>query len=345
MKKKIIYALMLCSALFATTSCEKDYEEATSKHFYSEGENRPVKGTADNLVTASTAMAQANAETEMKSIDLTVYEEQFKTQMGMTMDEAIAALGNGSVKFLLVNPSRNVWDHTAPNAGDNKWNLSPYGIVTNGDDAAISVEFVAASKQLNFQLTKNAVPGIIPVILGFAKTDDNNYTTNFRVKSLITVTDASVVEVSVSVPQGDYSIYQLPLADFAANIDFAFGVTPAVFSMGLDTADPKYDVYLMDVNGNEFGGPGTYTSNGAGYWLTENFEIINWGAEGFAMFLEPNIWDYDLEDYYTDGGYINVGRLSNTAPASGSVIKGNLVFKAAADKTKTLTLMLTINFE
>ena len=45
------------------------------------------------------------------------------------------------------------------------------------------------------------------------KTDDSAYSVNFRCQSLITVTDASVVEAEVTVPKGDYAGWQLPLGD------------------------------------------------------------------------------------------------------------------------------------
>ena len=337
--------LVACMAFVCMTACSDDYADASKPHFYGENENPPLKGSDENMPSASLTMGQANAGTEVKVIDLGDYEDIVQGQLGMTIDEAIAALNSGSVRFLPVNPARRIWDKTPANAGDNKWALSASGIVTDPDKASIVVEFVPDAKEIHFQLTDKATAGIIPVIVGFVKTDDSAYSVNFRCQSLITVTDASVVQSEVTVPKGDYAVSALPLGDFASNIDFAFGVTPYDLAKGLDTENPAYHVYLMDTSGNLYGGPDKYTANGAGYWLTENAEIVNWGADGFALFIEPDIWDYDVEDYYKDGGYFNIGRLSSTAPASGKVINVNVVIKSRAGSGKTLTIMLTLNFE
>ncbi|MBQ8520270.1 MAG: DUF4859 domain-containing protein [Bacteroides sp.] len=345
MKKILLNIMMFCAAVGFTTSCSNDYEDASSVHVYGEDENPPLKGSDANMPSAGLTMAQAEAGLQIESIKLSDYEATISQQLGMSLDEAIAALDNGSVRFLLANPARRIWDKTEANAGENKWALSASGIITDQEKAAVIVEFVPSTKEIKFQLTSNAVAGIIPVVAGFVKTDDSAYSTNFRCQSLITVTDASVVNVDVLVPKGDYACGYVAFADYAKNIDFAFGVTPYDLTVGIDTADPLYDAYLMDASGNLYGGPDSYTANGAGYWMTQAAEITTWGTEGFAIFIEPDIWDWEAENYYTDGGYLALGRLSSDTPASGSVVKLNYVLKSKKDTNKTLTFMFTITFE
>lgn len=347
--KKILYSVLLaCATLSLTTACSEDYEDATEKHIYGENENPPLKGSDANMPSAGLSMAQAEAGTQVMTVSLTDYEETVSSQLGMSLDEAIAALNGGSVKFLVANPARRIWDKTAANAGDNKWALSAAGIVTDPENASIIVEFVPTSKQLKFQLTDKAVAGIIPVVVGFVKTDDSAYSTNFRCQSLITVTDASVVNVDVFVPKGGYAFGRVPLADYAKNIDFALGVTPAELTIGLDAL--TYEAYLMDASGNLYGGPESelgYTAGAPGYWMTQNAEIINWGAEGFAFFIEPSLW-YQAEDgewYMYEEGYLHIGRLDNDTPASGTVINFNYVLKPSGNKNKSLTFMFTVTFE
>lgn len=172
--KKILYSVLLaCATLSLTTACSEDYEDATEKHVYGENENPPLKGSDANMPSAGLAMAQAEAGTQVMTVSLADYEETVSSQLGMSLDEAIAALNSGSVRFLVANPARRVWDKTAANAGDNKWALSAAGIVTNPENASIIVEFVPSSKELKFQLTNKAVAGIIPVVVGFVKTDDS----------------------------------------------------------------------------------------------------------------------------------------------------------------------------
>lgn len=347
--KKIFYmALMVCATIGLTSACSNDYEDATAPHEYGENENPPLKGSDADMPSSSVSLQQAEAGTETKTIDLTDYADQISEQLGMSLDEAIAGLSNGTTRFLLVNPVRRVWDKTPANQGDNKWGISASGIITNDEDnTSAIVEFLPSTKQLKFTLTKNAAAGVIPVVAGFVKTDESAYPVNFRCQTLLKVTDASVVDVAVTVPKGDYASAQFSFESIAKNIEFAFGITDLYsLAKGLDTEDPVYDVYLMNASGTLYGGEGTYTANGAGYWLTKTGDIVNWGADGFAIFIEPDIYDYDAEDFYANGGGFVLGRLSNDTPASGEVINLSVVIKPRkSDNNKTLTINFELTYE
>lgn len=335
-------------ATLGFTACSDDYEDATSVHQYGENENPPLKGSDADMPSASVRMSQANAGTETATVDLTDYADKVQEQLGMTLDQAIAGLNDGSVRFLLINPNRRTWDKTPANAGENTWKVSASGIVTNVDSLAFAtVQFVPSTKQLHITLTKNATAGIIPVTVGFVKTDDSAYSTNFRCQTLVTVTDASVVDVEISVPKGGYATAAFNFADVADNIKYAFGLSDLTsFAEDIDTSNPKYDIYLMSSTGTLYGGPDTYTANGAGYWLNQNLDIVSWGSDGYALFIEPDVWNYDTEAYRTDGGGLNIGRLDNDNPASGTVINASLVIKPTdTSNTKTLTLNFAITFE
>lgn len=341
--------MMAILSVGALTSCEDDYEDATSPHVYGETENPPLKGSdATNLVSSSVRMKQADAGTEVTTIDLTQYSDKVQELLGMSLDQAISGINDGSVRFLPVNPNRRMWDKTAANAGDNTWALSAGGVVTADTSASATMQFIPSAKQVQIKLTSKATAGIIPVTFGFVKTDDSAYSTNIRMQALVNVVDASVVDVDVTVPKGDYVTYPFKFSTIASNINFAFGETDLKnIASGLDTDNDVYDVYIMNADGTLSGGPGTYTANGAGYWLDQNMNIVSWGADGFALFIEPDIWDYDTSDYYADGGGFNIGRLSSDTPASGSVLNLSIVLKKhnASDTDKTLTVNFTITFE
>ena len=350
MKKIFLIAMMACAVFGTMTSCSDDYEDASKPHVYSETENPPVKGSDANMVSSSLKMKQAEAGSEVKTIDLSVYSDKVQEQLGLSLDEAISGLGDGSVRFLPINPARRVWDKAKANAGDNKWYLTSNGIVTDSlKKAAAIMEFVPSTKKVNVVLTDSAKAGIVPVTFGFVKTDNSAYPVNFRCQALVTVADASVCDVELTVPKGGYASTFFKFSEIAKNIDFAFGIKDLKeLAKGLDTESPVYNVYLMDATGNLYGGPGKYTANGAGDWLTETFDIVNWGKEGFAMFIEPNNYDYDDNGNATlmeDGGGFNIGRLSNETPASGTVLTPSLVIKPVKDTGKTLTINFTLTFE
>ena len=203
-------------------------------------------------------------------------------------------------------------------------------------------------QQVQIKLTSNAAAGIIPVTFGLVKTDDSAYSKNIRIQSLVTVMDASVADVAVTIPKGDYASNTFKFSDIAKNIEFAFGETNLYnIAKGLDTDNDVYDVYIMNADGTLSGGPGKYTANGAGYWLDQKMNIVSWGKDDFALFIEPTIWDDEKSDYYADGGGFNIGRLSNDTPASGSVLNLSIVLKKhdAAATDKTLTINFTLTFE
>lgn len=337
--------MMACAVFGTMTSCSEDYEDASKPHVYSETENPPVKGSDANMVTASMKMKQAEAGTEVKIVDLSVYSDKVQEQLGMSLDEAIAGLGNGTVRFLPVNPARRVWDKTAANAGDNKWYLTSAGTVASSEDAAATMEFLPTSKEVKITLTQNATTGIIPVTFGFVKTDNSAYPVNFRCQALVTVTDASVCDVVLTVPKGNYAAAQFKFETIAKNIEYALGITDLKeLAAGLDTESPVYNVYLMDAKGNLNGGPGKYTANGAGYWMTSDLAITTWGTN-HALFMEPFIYDEEAKDFYADGGGFNCGRLSSDTPASGTVLTPSIVIKPVKDTGKTLTINFTLTFE
>lgn len=351
MKRIYLFAMAACLSLgLATTSCSDDYEDASHPHVYSETENPPLKGSDADMPSASVSLKQAEAGTQVATIHLTDYADKIQEQLGMSLDQAIAGLNDGSVRFLPVNPARRVWDKRPANAGDNKWALSGSGVVVDSlKNACAIVEFVPAEKELKITLTDKAAAGIIPVTVGFVKTDVSSYPVNFRCQTLVSVTDASVADVAVTIPKGGYAVTFFKFSEIAKNIEFAFGVTDLKeFAKGLDTDSPVYDVYMMDAQGNLNGGPGKYTANGAGYWLTQKSEIVSWGNDGYAMFIEPNNYDYDDDgnaNIMEDGGGFNIGRLDNDNPASGSVVNTSVVIKPVKETGKTLTINFTLTFE
>lgn len=342
MKKYIYGSLVACLTLCMLTSCEShDYDEVSKPHQYGENENPPIKGSDANMITEYGSLQQGSSETV--TIDLTDFSDQIKAQMGMTLDECVSGLSSGATRFLMANPTRRIWDKTAGTAGDNSWYVNAQGTVCGADNGVAKYTFVPSSKQIQVQLTDKAAGGVVQLMGGFVKTDDSAYPVNFRMLMALTVTDASVIKINFSIEPGDYTGYQIAMGDYATNIAYGLGRTPAELAQGF--SEDAFECYMMRADGTIYGGPGEYTANGPGYWLTENSDIVKWGADGFAYFIEPAPWDYDADAPYADGGYINVGRLSSSVPASGSTIESNYVIRDAKDASKSLTLMLTIYFE
>ncbi len=339
MKSKFYIPAVAAMLLFSFSACEDDYSEASSKHVYGETENVPLKGSDAANGTTSVTLRE-----DPVTVSLADFDEPIKAAMDMTMDEALAGIDNGTVRFYVVNPNRRVWDKTPANCGDNTWGISAQGSVTGADNAAYTVKFDRNAKTLTYALGPAAVSGTVgSIVVGFVKIDgDSTFPVNFRIACSVTVPDKSMVEVTGTIPTGDYSAYSINFADYAENIEYALGVTDLTgFAKDLDTGGGnKYIMYLLDGSGNRFGGDGQYTANGLGYWADASNNVTTWGADGFHHFVELAPWDDETEDYATNGGIMNIGRAPGVA--SGEEVNASFVLVPRSDAKKALTFIVKL---
>lgn len=344
---KLIYGAIACLSLVALPACEDDYSECSTPHFYGPNENPPLKGS--DALNSNASMTIKMGDTEGHVLSLNDYADAIGERMGMSIDEVFAGLDNGKVAFNFVNPNRRVWDRTPANAGDNTWALSPSGIITDVDKAAILVTFDKGARSLTYRLTENAPSGIIPVVCGFAKTDDSSYPVNFRLQNLVTVADKSIVDVTGVIPTGDYAAYSVEMAEYADNIAYALGITDLQkLSSGLgDTEIRDYDLYLLKPSGERVGNPdGGYTANPPGYWADNNYDVCAWGAAGFTYFVEGDFYEEVATGDWqprADGGAINIGRAPGIA--SGTNMQINFVIVSTKNPGQTLTFLCNMTFE
>ncbi|WP_291861445.1 hypothetical protein, partial [Marinilabilia sp.] len=94
MKRNIIYALVSC-LVFMVASCEDSIEDATSKHVYGEDENPYLKSDIEAIVGQDIEFEVGRFEPQV--VNLEDYSDVFQAEMGMTVDEVINGLKNGSV--------------------------------------------------------------------------------------------------------------------------------------------------------------------------------------------------------------------------------------------------------
>lgn len=107
MKRNIIYILAI-SLSFALSACSDSYEDATSKHVYGENESPYLR--IDQEATITTNIEFAVERLESYIVNLEDYSELFQEKMGMSVDQVISGLSNGSVVFYNINTTRNHWN-------------------------------------------------------------------------------------------------------------------------------------------------------------------------------------------------------------------------------------------
>ena len=96
MKKYIIYAFIV-SVFCVFSACSDSYEDATSKHIYGEDENPYLRIDPQATVTSEIDFAVERLEPYV--INLEDYNDLFQEKMGLTTDQVISGLQNGSVLF------------------------------------------------------------------------------------------------------------------------------------------------------------------------------------------------------------------------------------------------------
>lgn len=194
MKKNFIYALIACFTL-SLAACSTDPEDATSKHVYGENENPYLKTNADAVV--STKAEFPISRLEAKTVKLTDYAEKFHTYLGMTVDETLAALSNGSVVFYPINISKNCWNRTAPTKGTNGWYYNTAGGVCDAASGIASIELDATKKELVLNVLETASVGTaISINVGFAINNGANFDDYVRFAFDVTVTDPGRIVVA-----------------------------------------------------------------------------------------------------------------------------------------------------
>lgn len=332
MKKILLYAMMLCGALFTTAACSEDYEDATSPHVYGPNENPPVKTGPEG--TATEAFDKKAGDPVPATISIAGYADMIQSQLGMSVDELIAGIESGKVALCTINPARNVWNKAKPNVEGKEygWYMNKNGVVCKSDDESLYgiLEFDAVTRCFNFYPDENA-GGASSIEVGFAL-EGPNYNTGVRFIMALTVFDKSFVIQDITIPAGDYNAYQITLESVAENISYTFDMTPGDLVQAM--TDEAIKLYMMDLATNAYVWDGTSTANNGGYWCTASNEICAWGEEGFSYFIEPWLGE--------DVPAIAVGRAPGINPGTTMTIKFGVAYP---DKSKAMSFILNTTFE
>ncbi|VFB14447.1 Uncharacterised protein [Bacteroides heparinolyticus] len=325
MKKNFIYIVVSCFVLLLT-ACSTDPEDATGKHVYGENENPYLKSNV-NAVVATKAEFPISRLVP-KRVKLTDYADKFHTYLGMTVDETLSALSNGSVVFYPINVSRNCWNKTAPTKGTAGWYYNTAGGVSDAASGIAGIELDAASKELVLNVEEAAPVGTaLSINVGFAINNGKDFDDYVRFSFDLTVTDPGRIVVSQTIPAGDYATFSINFADYTEVIESCMGMTVKEFSKAVleDRETGSMAMYLVDSEGN-WNETGKYTANGLGYWLTLDAQICNWGDTA-AFFVE------------TGDACVNIGRYPGIA--SGTVVKVSFVYTLKSDKSKFVAFIVT----
>lgn len=285
MKKYIIYAFIV-SVCCMFTACSDSFEDATSKHIYGEDESPYLR--IDQEATVSTNIEFAVERLEPFVINLTDFNELFQEKMGLTADQVISGLQNGSVVFYNINTTRNHWNKAATTKGSTGWYYNTAGGVTTESDASktVSLEINASNKTLTVYPIEGVDVGTsIGFNVGFAL-NGPDYDDYVRFAFEASYTDPSIVMLNITIPEGDYSSYGIDLNKYKETIEVCMNLSLEEFLSNIDTFGGTIRMYSVNPKSGVWDETSSYTANAPGYWMTSEGAVCNWGATDFTLFAE-----------------------------------------------------------
>lgn len=306
MKKNFIYALVGCLA-FSLAACSDDPLDATSKHVYGPDENPYLK--TDLAATISTSQEFPVQRIDVaQEIKLADYAETFQAQLGMTVDEVVNGVSNGSVVFCPINVNLGQWmRNTAPTKGTYGWHYNSAGGLCDASSAMYSVEFDAAKKAVVVACNSNTAAGIYSFNVGFAIDNGTNFDDYVRFSNSISVTDPSkiVLTKSFDASAEAFTGFSINFADHKDAIEVCMGMSLAEFSAAVvASGDARYDETLTPTlamypvkDDDTWDTASDYTANGLGYWFDINSNVVGW-SDACVYFAESGDGSVNFGRYY-----------------------------------------------
>nr|WP_321454234.1 DUF4859 domain-containing protein [uncultured Carboxylicivirga sp.] len=335
MKKINIYFLATCF-LIGLYSCE-DYDDYSSKHVYTEDENPYLRVDADATIINETEFEVGRFAPH--TIPLEDYSEVFEAEMGMTVDQVISGLKNGTVLFYNINLSKNIWNKAPKTKGSTGWYYNTSGVISSEGDENLTatVEIDENSKSIVVNVLDEAIAGTNYAInVGFA-VDGPDYDKYVRFVFNLSITDPSLIITSLNIPTGDYAAASIDLTQYADVIEYNIGMPLDEFVKSFDhNEEGPIHMYMVDVTDPanpvwdlESG----YTANAPGYWLDASMKVCSWGDTGFSLFTEADL----------GGKLLNIGRAPEI-PA-GTEFKLCIGYKNTTDDTKFFRFIITATLQ
>ena len=285
MRRNIFY-LFAVTLLFAFTSCSDSYDDATSKHIYGENESPYLR--IDPQATVNNEIAFAVERLEPYVIHLEAYNELFQEKMGLTTDQVISGLQNGTVVFYNINTTRNHWNKAAKTKGANGWYYNSAGGVTAEADASktAALDINVGDKTLVVNPIEGVAVGTsVGFNVGFA-VNGPDYDRYVRFSFQVSYTDPTIVMLNITIPTGDYAAYGIDLNNYKETIALCMDMTLDEFLESIDTFGGTVRMYAVNPQSGVWDETSGYTANAPGYWMTNKGAVCNWGATDFTLYAE-----------------------------------------------------------
>lgn len=319
---------MACLAL-GLTGCSDDYNAASHKHVYGEGEAPYLR--ADVAATINVNAEFRRGHVSPVTIDLNDYAETIQKNLGMSVSDMLAGVSNGSIVFSNINTNRGAWDLTKPTYGANGWYYTAAGNLAESANVG-TITLDAANKALVASVADEAAAGTTFAInVGFAIKNGQNFDDYVRFKIQYSVSDPGLIMESFSIPEGDYVAYELVFANHKDAVEKGLGMSLEAFLEMAADPDDDIAMYMVKADGS-WSMNDSYTANGIGYWCDGEGNVQNWG-DGCCYYVET----------WAEDGSVGIGRYPGVA--SGTQKTVHFVYASKSDASKFVELVCNATFE
>lgn len=284
---------MACLAL-SFAACSEDPNDAVSKHVYSESESPYLRVDASANITYNAEFREGHIAPI--SISLKDYAEKIQEKLGMTVDDLLSAVDNGKVVFYNINPTKTVWDKTAPTVGTTGW-----GYDSDSNLAKDSVGNYAANKvvaTIELDKTNKAIVVKVPEAtkaglsitenVGFAINNGKDYDDYVRFNIPISVTNPGLVIATIDVATAEYTPTSIDLSKSKDAIEKCLGISYSEFLKDLKDTEGPIAMYMLDNETGAWDVTSEYTATDIGYWVDGNSHVCAWNADGFSFYIEAD---------------------------------------------------------
>jgi len=333
MKKNILLACAL-ALVAGFTSCSGDFEDASSKHVYSETDEVPLNTAAGAWEVIDMEFPTTQLTT-VQSISLNDYASDIQKQLGVSASEVINAVNSGALKFKVISASRGNWS-TSPYTYNTGWYFNTSNKACEAAEGVATVVLNSAKNTIDIALTEGIAAGsTFDINVGIGKPDAQYGTFDkyVRFESKISVTDPTVILATFDMAEGDYAGYEF---FFENNYDNQFkaclGMTAQEALNGLESGTVGF--YITDADGNITGRD--YTADAGdgyyGYWLDWNAQNYGWKS-GASVYVDAELNERAL--YF--------GRFPEAASHQGKTLKVYLKMALKSDESKYIRFIISLN--
>lgn len=178
---------------------------------------------------------------------------------------------------------------------------------------------IKAKKALVVEVPDNSTAGLsIAENVGFAINNGKNYDDYVRFNIPISVTNPGLIIASLELSNEAFTPSLVDFTKSQESIEKCLGISFSQFLKDIQDVNGPIAMYMVNNETGEWDTTSSYTANGLGYWVTDKYQVCNWGTDGISYYAETD----------TSNKGVNIGHIG---VASGTKFELNFVYAMKDD--------------